>query len=163
MADQLPKIGDLVAGRYRILEELGRGGYGIVYRARQDVMGRDVALKVLKPEAAKKSAEVERFRREVFHASNLRHPNTIQLFDFGEIAGLFYIVMEFLEGANLRDWVLQHGAVEHDAAIEITLQILKSLREAHEHGIVHRDLKPENIFWFARAGTSYSSKCSISA
>ncbi len=146
MADQLPKIGDLVAGRYRILDELGRGGYGVVYRARQDVMGRDVALKVLKPEAAKKSAEVERFRREVFHASNLRHPNTIQLFDFGEISGLFYIVMEYLDGVNLRDWVLQNGAVEHDAAIEITLQILKSLREAHEHSIVHRDLKPENIF-----------------
>lgn len=146
MADQLPKIGDLVAGRYRILEELGKGGYGVVYRARQDVMGRDVALKVLKPEAAKKSAEVERFRREVFHASNLRHPNTIQLFDFGEISGLFYIVMEYLEGANLRDWILQNGAIGHDMAVEITLQILRSLREAHGHGIVHRDLKPENIF-----------------
>lgn len=146
MSDGLPKIGELVAGRYRIQEELGRGGYGVVYRARQDVMGRDVALKVLKPEAAKKSTEVERFRREVFHASGLKHPNTIQLYDFGETNGLFYIVMEFLQGLNLREHVLAQGPFEHDGAVEITLQILKSLREAHEHGIVHRDLKPENIF-----------------
>lgn len=142
----LPSIGELVAGRYRILQELGRGGYGVVYRARQDVMGRDVALKVLKPEAAKRESEVERFRREVFHASGLRHPNTIQLFDFGETNGLFYIVMEYLEGMNLREWVMMNGALTHDQSVEVTLQILKSLREAHEHGIVHRDLKPENIF-----------------
>lgn len=146
MSDGLPNIGELVAGRYRILEELGHGGYGVVYRARQDVMGRDVALKVLKPEAAKKSTEVERFRREVFHASGLKHPNTIQLFDFGETNGLFYIVMEFLQGKNLREKVLTDGPFDHDSAVEITLQVLKSLREAHDHGIVHRDLKPENIF-----------------
>src|SRR5690606_41566314 len=103
MSDGLPKIGELVAGRYRIQEELGRGGYGVVYRARQDVMGRDVALKVLKPEAAKKSTEVERFRREVFHASGLKHPNTIQLYDFGQTNGLFYTAMEFLQGLNLRE------------------------------------------------------------
>ncbi len=144
--NSLPSIGELVAGRYRILQELGRGGYGVVYRARQDVMGRDVALKVLNPEAAKKESEVERFRREVFHASGLRHPNTIQLFDFGETNGLFYIVMEYLEGMNLRDWVMSHGPLKHDQSVEATSQILKSLREAHEHGIVHRDLKPENIF-----------------
>lgn len=146
MSQGLPNIGELVAGRYRIQEELGRGGYGVVYRARQDVMGRDVALKVLSPEAAEKESEVERFRREVFHASGLRHPNTIQLYDFGETGGLFYIVMEYLDGLNLRDWVMKHGALKHDDAVEVTVQILKSLREAHEHGIVHRDLKPENIF-----------------
>ncbi len=146
MSEGLPKVGELVAGRYRILQELGRGGYGVVYRARQDVMGRDVAIKILNPEAAQKESEVERFRREVFHASGLRHPNTIQLFDFGETNGLFFIVMEYLEGVNLRDHVMMHGALTHDQALEVTLQILKSLREAHEHGIVHRDLKPENIF-----------------
>ncbi len=146
MEPRLPKIGELVAGRYRILQELGHGGYGVVYRARQDAMGRDVAIKILRPEAAKDEVEVERFRREVFHASGLRHPNTITLYDFGETNGLFYIIMEFLEGMNLRDRLMKDGALDPDRALDVTTQILKALREAHEHGIVHRDLKPENVF-----------------
>ncbi len=143
---RLPKIGELVAGRYRILEELGHGGYGVVYRARQDAMGRDVAIKILKPEAAKDEIEVERFRREVFHASGLRHPNTIVLYDFGETGGLFYIIMEYLQGMNLREHLMKLGPLDADEALDVVTQILKALREAHEHGIVHRDLKPENVF-----------------
>ena len=146
MEARLPKIGELVAGRYRILQELGHGGYGVVYRARQDAMGRDVAIKILKPEAAKDEVEVERFRREVFHASGLRHPNTIVLYDFGETNGLFYIIMEYLEGMNLREHLMKNGPLDHELAFDVVRQILKALREAHEHGIVHRDLKPENVF-----------------
>ena len=146
MEPRLPKIGELVAGRYRILQELGHGGYGVVYRARQDAMGRDVAIKILRPEAAKDEVEVERFRREVFHASGLRHPNTITLYDFGETNGLFYIIMEYLQGMNLRDRLMKDGPLEADQALNVVTQILRALREAHEHGIVHRDLKPENVF-----------------
>lgn len=146
MEPRLPKIGELVAGRYRILQELGQGGYGVVYRARQDAMGRDVAIKILRPEAAKDEVEVERFRREVFHASGLRHPNTITLYDFGETNGLFYIIMEFLDGVNLRDQLMKEGPLKYNDALNVVTQILKALREAHEHGIVHRDLKPENVF-----------------
>lgn len=146
MEARLPKIGELVAGRYRILQELGQGGYGVVYRARQDAMGRDVAIKILRPEAAKDEVEVERFRREVFHASGLRHPNTITLYDFGETGGLFYIIMEFLDGANLRDHLMKYGPLNLELAYDVVVQILKALREAHDHGIVHRDLKPENVF-----------------
>lgn len=146
MTVTLPKVGELFASRYRILQQLGEGGYGVVYRARHDAMGRDVALKVLKPEVAKNDTDVERFRREVFHASSLRHPNTITLYDFGKEDDIFYIAMEYLEGMNLRDHLMKNGAIEHEAALDITMQILRSLREAHDAGIVHRDLKPENIF-----------------
>jgi serine/threonine protein kinase/tetratricopeptide (TPR) repeat protein len=144
---QLPPVGDLVAGRYRILKEIGRGGFGVVYKARQEVMGRLVALKCLTPEACKDEVEVERFRREVFHASGLTHPNTITLYDYGQTPhGLFYIVMEYLEGHNLREWTGIHGALSYDEAYTVLKQLLSSLEEAHQLGIIHRDLKLENIF-----------------
>ncbi len=146
MTIALPKTGDLLGGRYRILSKIGEGGYGYVYKAQQEAMGRLVALKILNPEIAQKPEEVERFRREVFHASGLGHANTIILHDFGESNGLFYIAMEYLEGMNLRDWLLRNGPLDPETAIEVTTQILSSLRQAHERSIIHRDLKPDNIF-----------------
>ena len=143
----LPKTGDLVAAKYRITSNIGAGGYGVVYPAYQETMRRDVSLKVLRPEAAAHVEELERFRREVFNASSLRHPNTITLYDYGRtVPGLFYIVMEYLLGMNLRVWLNKHGPMPHGEAMETVVQILKSLREAHGQGIIHRDLKPENIF-----------------
>lgn len=147
MVAKLPNLGDLVAGRYRILKEIGRGGFGIVYHARQEFMQRSVALKFLSPEACKDQVEVERFRREVFHASGLTHPNTITFYDYGQTPqGLFYIVMEYLEGHDLRNWLGIHGALSYDEVYSVLHQLLGSLKEAHQLGIVHRDLKLENIF-----------------
>ena len=146
MTIHLPKEGELLAGRYRILSKIGEGGYGSVYKAHQEAMGRLVALKVLNPEIAERPGEVERFRREVFHASGLSHQNTITLHDFGESNGLFYIAMEYLEGMNLRTMLAQNKSIPPAEAIEITVQILRSLREAHRRSIIHRDLKPDNIF-----------------
>ena len=144
---QLPQVGDLVAGKYRLLSVIGQGGYGVVYRARQDAMGRDVALKMLRPEAAVRDEEVERFRREVFHASCLRHPNTITLHDYGQTeAGELYIAMEYLRGMNVAQRLRVDGAFEHDEALDVVMQVLRSLREAHNQGILHRDVKPENIY-----------------
>lgn len=143
----LPEIGDLIGGRFRILEILGTGGFGTVYRALQENIGRDVALKFLTPVVAKDPINVERFRREAFHVSQLRHPNTITLYDYGQTEDdLAYMVMEFLDGTGLSDLIQNEGAIPLPRAAHIYIQVLKSLSEAHRHGLVHRDLKPENIF-----------------
>lgn len=144
---QLPETGDLIAGRYRIVNELGRGGYGVVYQARQEAIARDVALKFLHPEVAHNEREVERFRREVFHASGLHHRHTITLFDYGQTPrGLLYVAMELLIGENLRERVLRCGPLSLEQGNQLLEQLLGSLEEAHERQLVHRDLKPENIF-----------------
>ena len=139
-------IGTLFADKYRIVELLGEGGGGAVYRAVQENMDRHVALKVLSSQLAKHPEMVERFRREAKHVSQLRHPNTITVFDFGFHAGLYYIVMELLVGKTLGRCIHEGGAMPVALAVHIVDQILRSLAEAHERGIVHRDLKPDNIF-----------------
>lgn len=147
MPGTLPQHGDLVAAKYRLKATIGEGGYGVVFRAQHETMGRDVAIKMLRPEASENLDEIERFRREVFHASSLRHHNTITLYDYGQTPdGLLYIVMEYLRGLNLRQWLKRHGPMPHDVTLSTLEQILRSLREAHEQNIIHRDLKPENIF-----------------
>ena len=144
---QLPKIGELVAAKYRLVSKIGEGGYGLVFRAFHETMGRDVALKMLRPEANHNMEEVERFRREVYYASGLKHPNTITLYDYGQTnEGILYIVMEYLQGLNLRQWLKRHGPMGQYDTMDMMEQMLRSLREAHEQGIIHRDLKPENIF-----------------
>ncbi|MBA2662637.1 MAG: protein kinase [Bradymonadaceae bacterium] len=143
----LPEIGDLIGGRFRILEILGTGGFGTVYRAMQENIGRDVALKFLTPIIAKDPINVERFRREAYHVSQLRHPNTITLFDYGQTEdGLAYMVMELLNGDSLADVIQNEGAMDWPRVAHIYIQVLKSITEAHRRGLVHRDLKPENIF-----------------
>ena len=143
----LPEAGDLIGGRFRILEILGTGGFGTVYKALQENIGREVALKFLTPGVAKDPINVKRFRREAFHVSQLRHPNTITLYDYGQTEDeLAYMVMEFLDGDALGDLIQNSGAIPWPRAAHIYAQILKSLSEAHRHGLVHRDLKPENIF-----------------
>ena len=147
MSQKLPEIGSVIASRYRLTAKLGEGGYGVVWKAHQESMGRDVAIKMLRPEAAQNPEEVERFRREVFNASCLKHPNTITLYDYGQTDdGELYIAMEYLSGMNLGQWLRKNGPADHERALDIIEQILKSLREAHANGILHRDLKPENIY-----------------
>ncbi len=143
----LPEAGDLIAGRFRILEVIGTGGFGTVFRAVQENIGREVALKFLTPGVAKDPINVERFRREAYHISQLRHPNTITLYDYGQTEDeLAYMVMELLDGDALGDLIQRDGAIALPRAAHIFTQVLKSLSEAHRHGLVHRDLKPENIF-----------------
>lgn len=143
----LPKEGDLIGGRFRITRLLGSGGFGTVFQALQENIGRDVALKFLAPSVAKDPVNIERFRREAFHVSQLRHPNTITLYDYGQTEdGLFYMVMELLEGVALSEQIQKFGAIEMSRGAHIFLQVLKSLTEAHQRGLVHRDLKPENIY-----------------
>ncbi|MEO1270460.1 MAG: serine/threonine-protein kinase, partial [Myxococcota bacterium] len=144
MSKQALEIGQLFAGKYRLLQVIGRGGFGTVYRACQENIPRDVALKVMLHDV--EQSQIERFRREALHISQLRHPNTITLFDFGVDDGVYYLVMELLEGSDLADIIDNHGPVAPKRAHRICAQVLRSLHEAHSQGIIHRDLKPENIF-----------------
>ncbi|MBA2662464.1 MAG: protein kinase [Bradymonadaceae bacterium] len=147
------KQGDLVAGRFRIVETIGSGGFSVVYRAHQEGMNRFVALKVLKPKASADEQIVERFRREALYASHLSHPNTITLFDFGQTDdGLCYIAMEYLVGMDLSVVVQKGEPLDLARVWKILAQTCRSLSEAHRIGIVHRDLKPENIFLVQRDG-----------
>ena len=153
MPPNLPNLkpGDLVAGRFRIVEMVGSGGFSVVYRARQDEMNRFVALKVLKPRAANDPRVVERFRREALYASHLTHPNTITLFDYGQTDdNLFYIAMEYLVGMDLSVVVQRGKPVGLKRVWKTLVQCCRSLAEAHRLGLVHRDLKPENIFLVQR-------------
>ncbi len=137
-------IGHVVGGRYEILSEVARGGFGIVYRARQIGIDRIVALKRLKSQ--NEPSAVQRFLLEANIIKNLIHPNTIQLIDAGtDRDNHLYFVMEYIEGQSLQA-ILNHGeCISLQRAINITIQILKSLNEAHQRGIIHRDLKPSNI------------------
>ncbi len=145
------KPGDLVAGRFRIVEMVGSGGFSVVYRAHQEEMNRFIALKVLKPRAATDARVVERFRREALYASHLSHPNTITLYDYGQTdTGLFYIAMEFLVGMDLSVVVQRGEPMELERVWRILVQCCRSLAEAHRIGLVHRDLKPENVFLVQR-------------
>src|SRR5690554_600029 len=139
--------GDMIAGRFRIVEQIGLGGFSVVYRAHQESMHRFVALKVLKSAASNDEKTVERFRCEALFASHLSHPNTIRLFDYGHTdEGLCYIAMELLEGQDLADVVRMGQPMAPHRVWQILAQCCRSLSEAHRLGLVHRDLKPENIF-----------------
>ena len=142
-----PIIGKEFGGRFTVTSKIGEGGMGAVYRARQKGMDRDVAVKVLLGDLARNETVVKRFHLEALAVSKLRHPNTIQIFDFGETSdGLLYIAMEFLEGKSLHQVLQEERVLSARRAIKIAQQMAKSLREAHAKGIVHRDLKPDNIF-----------------
>lgn len=139
--------GQMFEGRYRILRELGSGGFGMVYLAHQEAMGRHVALKVLTPgPGAEEMSAKARFLREVQIISKLRHPNTVTIHDFGEtLDGVVYMVLEYIEGETLKTLLRREGAQDPIRALMLTSQVARSVAEAHRYGIVHRDLKPANI------------------
>jgi serine/threonine protein kinase len=130
--------------QYEILECLGRGGMGVVYKARQKSLDRLVALKILAPEREKDPQFAERFVREAKTLAQLNHPNIVTVHDFGEAGGMFYLVMEFVDGVNLRQ-LLGAGRLTPKEALAIVPAICEALQFAHERGIVHRDIKPENV------------------
>jgi serine/threonine protein kinase len=127
-----------------ILEIVGQGGMGIVYRARQPKLDRLVALKILPLESGKDPAFAERFAREARALARLNHPNIVAVYDFGEASGLFYFLMEFVDGLNLRE-LEQSRKLTAEQALAIVPRICDALQFAHEEGIVHRDIKPGNI------------------
>jgi Tol biopolymer transport system component len=132
-------------GPYEIVSQLGQGGMGIVFRARDTKLERDVAVKVLPRNLAEDQDALSRFEREAKAVAALSHPNILAIHDFGREEGVVYAAMELLEGETLRQR-LQDGALPPRKAVEIALEIASGLAAAHEKGIVHRDLKPENVF-----------------
>jgi serine/threonine-protein kinase len=156
----------IIDGRYRVISRLGSGGMADVYLAQDQLLGRDVAVKVLHHHFAEDQEFVERFRREASSAAALSHPNIVAIFDRGEWNGTYYIAMEYVAGRTLKALVREHGALEPAMAIEIVVQILRAARFAHRRGVIHRDLKPHNVildeegrarvtdFGIARAGAS---------
>ncbi len=149
-----PNIGrDLLGGQFQILQKIGSGGMGSVYKATQPAMNRMVAVKILHPKLANRKDLVSRFRREARAMSHLTHPNTVKVLLYGELEdGSLYIVMEYLEGKNLNQVVRKDGPLTVERAIPILIQVCGALQEAHIQGIVHRDLKPENIFLSTNGG-----------
>jgi serine/threonine-protein kinase len=154
MASQDPYIGrEILGGQFQILQKIGSGGMGAVYKAVQPAMNRMVAVKILHQKLANRKDLVSRFRREARAMSHLNHPNTVRVYLFGELEdGSLYIVMEYLEGRNLNQIVRKEGPMEADRAIPILVQACGALEEAHLQGIIHRDLKPENIFLSTNGG-----------
>jgi serine/threonine protein kinase len=133
-------------GNYQIREELGRGGMAVVYRAYQPSLNREVAIKVLPPQLGLDRQFVERFQREARSAASLRHPNIVVIHDVGHESGVYYIVMEMLEGRTLRTLIEEEGRVVPRRATRIAEQVAEALDYAHQRGFVHRDVKPSNIF-----------------
>ena len=138
-------IKDVVGARYEIIEKIGEGGMAIVYKARCRVLDRLVALKVLKAQYAEDADFVERFRNEALSAAKLTHPNIVSIFDVGVDDGLHYIVMELVDGYDLKEIIKREAPLEEKRALKYVRQILSALKQAHAAGIVHRDIKPQNI------------------
>jgi len=150
-----PFIGrTILEGQFEVLEKIGTGGMGSVYKASQPAMNRMVAIKILHPKLAGRKDLTSRFRREARAMSQLTHPNTVKVFAFGELEddGSLYIVMEHLEGRNLNQTLRREGPFAVERAATILVQVCGALQEAHDLGIVHRDLKPENIFLSKQGG-----------
>jgi serine/threonine-protein kinase len=136
--------------RYVILEELGRGGMGVVYKAMDRVLDRVVALKVLPSDMRQNQQVVQTFFREAKAAASLTHPNIVVVFDAGEEDGVYYIAMEYIEGKTLKQMVKSNGPFPLPLLLLISGQVAKGLGYAHSHKIIHRDVKPSNLLWQSR-------------
>ena len=139
------KRGSLFAGRYEIIEELGKGGMGNVYRVEDRQVKEEIALKLIKPEIASEKKTIERFRNELKIARKIRHKNVCAMFDLSEEEGTHFITMEYVSGGDLKKFIRRSKQLNVGTAISIAKQICEGLEEAHSLGIIHRDLKPNNI------------------
>lgn len=133
-------------GNYRLTGSLGFGAMGHVYSAEHQLMGRKAAIKVLSEQLSQNAEVVERFLNEARAVNDIRHPHVVEITDFGQVDGRYYLIMELLEGETLADYMAQCGALSATEVVRIGSQIASALDAAHRHGIVHRDLKPDNIF-----------------
>src|SRR3954447_10119072 len=137
--------GDLLAGRYRIIALLGKGGMGEVYRADDLTLEQPVALKFLPGEWSQNADAIARFRNEVRVARQVSHPNVCRVYDLGEVEGLYFLSMEYVDGEDLGSLLRRIGRLPSDKGLEIARKLCAGLAAAHDKGILHRDLKPANV------------------
>ena len=137
--------GTILVERYEILQLLGQGGMGAVYKATDRELDRLVALKTIRPEMAGNAEMLARFKQEIILARQITHRNVIRIYDIGESAGTKFITMEYVEGEDLRSLLQQKGKFPPLEAVEIIQQVCRALEAAHAEGVIHRDLKPQNV------------------
>ncbi|MBR4411446.1 MAG: serine/threonine protein kinase, partial [Firmicutes bacterium] len=135
----------VLAGRYELFEKIGEGGMSVVYKAKDRLLNRFVAIKVLKPEFIKDRKFIESFRRESQAAASLSHSNIVNIFDVGQEGNIHYIVMELVTGNTLSELIKEEGPFPYQKVIELTKQIAAALSEAHRNNLIHRDVKPHNV------------------
>src|SRR6516164_7914819 len=152
LKQELLQPGDLIGGRYEILQLLGEGGMGAVYKALDQRVERTVALKLIRPEMASNPAILARFKQELLTAHQVTHKNVTRIYDLAEAEGIQFITMEFVEGSDLRRILITHGKLPPEESIEIIRQVCLALDAAHSAGVIHRDLKPQNIMQETKTG-----------
>lgn len=138
-------IGKRISGRYKVLKMIGGGGMANVYLAHDMILDRDVAVKVLRLDFANDEEFIRRFHREALSATSLAHPNIVTIYDVGEEQSIYYIVMEYVDGQTLKQYIQQHSPIPIDKALSIMGQITSAISHAHHNHIIHRDIKPDNI------------------
>ena len=139
------RSGDLLGSRFRIESLLGIGGMGVVYRARDLSLDIDIALKLLRPELARRPGAFERFRKELLLARQVSSPHVVRIHDIAEHEGRWFISMDFIDGESLEGYRDRVGKIPLDGALAITRGLLEGLAAAHQRGVIHRDLKPANV------------------
>lgn len=137
--------GMFIADRYEVLGKIGAGGMSDVYKAKDQVLGRFVAIKVLKQEFSEDTTFVSKFHAEASAAAGLEHPNIVNVYDVGSEEGMYYIVMEYIEGVTLKTYIEKKGQLSYKEAISIAIQVGRGIEAAHSKQIIHRDIKPQNI------------------
>lgn len=137
--------GQILGNRYLLLEKIGGGGMAVVYKAKCTLLNRFVAIKILRSDFTNDEEFVKRFKVEAQAVASLSHPNVVSIYDVGHQDDIHYIVMEFVDGMTLKDYINKHGALNWQDAIKITIQICSAIEHAHKNNIVHRDIKPHNI------------------
>jgi serine/threonine protein kinase len=140
------ELQDIVLGnRYNLLEKIGEGGMALVYKAKCQLLNRYVAVKILRPEFTADEEFIKKFKRESLAAASLSHPNIVGIYDVGEQEGIYYIVMEYICGKTLKEYIKENGKLNYREVLNITNQIGNALEHAHKNGVIHRDIKPHNI------------------
>ncbi|MCB9549879.1 MAG: serine/threonine protein kinase [Myxococcales bacterium] len=157
-AAEVPLIGRSLGGKYQVKAIIGRGGLGTVFRGVQAPIGREVAIKVINRQRADDPSLRKRFQREAAAAAHLKHPGIVALYDFGEDEGELYMVMELVDGRELRQLLTDEGRMAPSVVVELARQICEGLAHAHERGLVHRDMKPENIMVSRTSFGSYRAQ-----